>query len=190
MSLKVDVAALYRPMPGEVECGDRALSWSSGERLLVAVIDGLGHGPYAALAAKAAVEFIEANRDLDLEPLFSGCSDAVRPTRGVVMTVIQIDRATGIAWHAAIGNVEARIHGSGDVPLITTPGVVGARMRPLRVRSFELRPGSTLIVHTDGISSRFPFERMLRRRAASVAEELMRDYAKEHDDAGCAVIVS
>ena len=190
MSLKVEVATLYRPMPGEQECGDRALSWSSGDRLLVAVIDGLGHGPFAALAAEAAVKFIEANRDLDLKPLFTGCSEALRATRGVVMTVIQVDRATGQAWHAAIGNVEARIHGSGDVPLITTPGVIGARMRTLRVRPFELRPGSTLIVHTDGISSRFPFERMLRRRATSVADELLRDYAKEHDDAGCAVLVS
>lgn len=190
MSLNVEVATLYRPMPGETACGDRALSWSSGERLLVAVIDGLGHGPFAALAAEAAVDFIAANRDLDLEPLFNGCSEALRTTRGAVMTVIQVNQETGEAWHAAIGNVEARIHGSGDVPLITTPGVVGARMRRLRVRPFELRPGSTMIVHTDGISSRFPFERMLRRRAASVAEELMSDYAKEHDDAGCAVIVS
>jgi len=189
MSLVLDVVTRCRPMPGEVECGDRAVSWEDGAVLLIAVIDGLGHGPKAALAAAAAVETIEEHRALELGALFAACDAALRATRGAVMTIVRIDRATGRAWHAAIGNVEARIVGSGDVPMIPTPGVLGARARAVRVRPFEWCAGSTLVVHTDGISSRISLDRMQGRAAEAIADELLTVHAKEHDDAGCAIVV-
>ncbi len=190
MSLDIDVAIRHRPMPGEEKCGDRALSWKGGDIHLIAVIDGLGHGPLAALAADAASRYIDEHREIELGALFVGCDQALRSTRGAMLTVVRIDQSTGRAWHAAIGNVETRLVGPRDVPLLTTPGIVGARPRNVQVRPFELHPNSTLILYTDGISSRFPIERMSGRRASAIADELLQEHAKEHDDAGCAVIVS
>ncbi len=190
MSLEIDVAIRHRPMPGEEKCGDRALSWVDGNMHLIAVIDGLGHGPLAALAADAAATYLHEQRKLELTALFAGCDRALRNTRGAMLTVVRIDQSTGRAWHAAIGNVEARLVGPGDVPLLTTPGIVGARSRSVNVRSFELLPGSTLILHTDGISNHFPITQLHGRQARVIADELLREHAKDHDDAGCAVIVS
>ena len=190
MSLEIDVAIRHRPMPGEEKCGDRALSWVDGNTHLIAVIDGLGHGPLAALAADAAASYLHQARELELAKLFAGCDKALRNTRGAMLTVVRIDQSSGCAWHAAIGNVEARLIGPNDIALLTTPGIVGARARRVKVRSFELLPGSTLILHTDGISAHFPIAKLHGRHACAIADELLQNHAKKHDDAGCAVIVS
>ncbi|MCA9659376.1 MAG: SpoIIE family protein phosphatase [Myxococcales bacterium] len=190
MSLELEIATVFRAMPGERACGDRAVRWEDGDDVLVAVVDGLGHGPHAEIAAVAAVDYIAEHRDAGLDPLIHGCDKALRGTRGAVLTLVRIRRSTGEAWHAAIGNVEARFVGSGDVPLLTTPGVVGARIRKIRERAFEFCAGSTLIIHTDGISSRFRLGELHGQSAEAIARTLLRDHAKDHDDAGCAVIVS
>src|SRR5438132_6905050 len=46
-------------LPGEAESGDRHLVKPVGTGVLVAVVDGLGHGAEAASAAKAAVAALE-----------------------------------------------------------------------------------------------------------------------------------
>ncbi|MEZ4379747.1 MAG: SpoIIE family protein phosphatase [Nannocystaceae bacterium] len=190
MSLSLEIATVFRAMPGEHACGDRAVRWEDDDDVLIAVVDGLGHGPHAEDAAVAAVEYIEEHRRDALEAIIQGCDKAIRGTRGAVLTLVRIRRSSGEAWHAAIGNVEARFAGSGDVPLLTTPGVVGARVRKIRERAFEFLPGSTLILHTDGISSRFPFGELHGQSAAAIARVLLHEHAKDHDDAGCAVVVS
>src|SRR2546427_6905214 len=46
-------------LPGEAESGDRHLVKPVGTGVLVAVVDGLGHGAEAAAAAQAAVAALE-----------------------------------------------------------------------------------------------------------------------------------
>ena len=57
--MNVVAAHLSLPKEGEVENGDRALvrSDSSG-RTLLAVIDGLGHGPGASKVSQTAVDYL------------------------------------------------------------------------------------------------------------------------------------
>lgn len=190
MSLALQVACTTRPMPGERACGDRAASWDDGEHLLVAVIDGLGHGPAAAAAAEAAERHIAAHREETLGDLLRGCDAALRSTRGAVMTLVRICRSTGAGEYAAVGNVEARVVGAGDVPLIPTPGVVGMRLHAVRERRFTLTAGCTLVLFTDGVSSRFRLADLHGRPATAIARELLAAHAKDHDDAGCAVVVT
>lgn len=190
MSVDPQIAFAVRPMPGEQACGDLAAVWDDGDAVLVAVIDGLGHGPLAAAASEAAAAYVSAHRSEGLVALISGCDRAIRATRGVVMTLLRLTRSTGAACHAAIGNVEARLVSDVDVPLLTTPGVVGARLRRLTERNFVLSRGSTLILYTDGVSSRFRADELHGRSAEAIVRELLRHHAKDHDDAGCAVIVT
>ncbi|MEZ4453853.1 MAG: SpoIIE family protein phosphatase [Nannocystaceae bacterium] len=190
MSLSLQVACAARPMPGERACGDRAVTWDDGEVVVVAVIDGLGHGPAAASAAEAAVSHIADHLGEPLTELLRGCDAALRGGRGVVATVVRIRRSNGAAEYIAVGNVEARIAGGGDVPLIPTPGVVGMRLQALRERAFTLRAGCTLVIYTDGISSRFRLDELHGRPAAAIVRTLLAEHAKNHDDAGCAVVVT
>src|SRR6266508_1579635 len=50
---------------------------------LVAVIDGLGHGPYAHRAAQTARQYVETHVDQPLEAIFRGVGRTCRATRGV-----------------------------------------------------------------------------------------------------------
>lgn len=190
MNLSLQVACAARPMPGERACGDRAATWDDGEVVVIAVIDGLGHGPAAAAAAEAAERYIADHRGEALTALLRGCDAALRGTRGAVMTVIRIRRRDGAAEYAGIGNVEARVIGAGDVPLIPTPGVVGMRLQAVRERRFTLQAGCTLVLFTDGISSRFRLAELHGRPATAIARDLLAAHAKDHDDAGCAVVVT
>ncbi|MCB9568710.1 MAG: protein phosphatase 2C domain-containing protein [Myxococcales bacterium] len=185
----VEIAAAVRAMPGERACGDRAVYWRDEDVLLVAVIDGLGHGPHAATAAEAAVAYVAEHRAESLEQIVTGCDRALRGTRGVVMTLLRLRESTGECWHLGVGNVEARIIGA-DAPLLTSPGVVGARLRQVRLRSFVLARGVTVILYTDGISSRFPIRELQGRGAEAIVRVLLTEHAKDHDDAGCAVLVT
>src|SRR5256885_6028210 len=74
-------------LPGEAESGDRHLVKPVGTGVLVAVVDGLGHGAEAAAAAQAAVAALERHATESPVPLIERCHRALQGTRGVVMSV-------------------------------------------------------------------------------------------------------
>ena len=190
MSVDIKIGTAIRALPTERVCGDAIAIHDEGGVLLAVLIDGLGHGPGAARASKAACDYINAHRDLPLKRLFEGCDKALRPTRGVVMTAVRIERSTGVMQHAAVGNVEMKYSGRGDITLLTSPGVVGTRLRKVVVRRSELAPGDLLVMFTDGISSRFDLSKIKAavQGPQELADYLLSNHAKEHDDAGCVVI--
>ncbi|MCA9719278.1 MAG: SpoIIE family protein phosphatase [Myxococcales bacterium] len=188
--MRIELGTAIRALPGERACGDAIAVHDSKDLLFTALIDGLGHGPGAARASIAACEYIADHWREPLDRLIEGCDRAIRPTRGVVMTIVTIERETGRVRHAAVGNVELKYHGAGEIHLLTSPGVVGTRLRKVVVREAQLRPGDTLVMFTDGISSRFDLSTLAGRGAQEIADFLLANHAKEHDDAGCVVIRS
>ncbi|HEY1633585.1 MAG TPA: hypothetical protein VGF64_02425, partial [Acidimicrobiales bacterium] len=54
-------AVAARPFPGESVSGDQSVVRVSETEALLAVIDGLGHGPEAATAAEHAVDVLREN---------------------------------------------------------------------------------------------------------------------------------
>src|SRR5260221_455136 len=55
--------------------------------VLVAVVDGLGHGPEAAAAAQVAVDILTRHADEELLALVKRCHEGMLPTRGAVMSL-------------------------------------------------------------------------------------------------------
>ena len=53
--------AAGRPMPGEMVSGDQYVVWPLPDGVLLAVVDGLGHGPAAAAAASEAGAILQAH---------------------------------------------------------------------------------------------------------------------------------
>src|SRR5438128_10313730 len=72
-------------LPGEAEAGDRHLVKPVGTSVLVAVVDGLGHGAEAASAAQAAVAALERHGSESLVGLGERCQRALKGTRGGVV---------------------------------------------------------------------------------------------------------
>src|SRR2546426_9384260 len=93
-------------LPGEAESGDRHLVKPVGTGVLVAVVDGLGHGAEAAAAAQAAVAALERHATESPVPLIERCHRALQGTRGVVMSVAVLGRPDRSMTWLGVGDRE------------------------------------------------------------------------------------
>src|ERR1044071_3968838 len=105
----LDWAVASRPLPGESISGDLHLVRPFEHGVLLAAVDGVGHGHEASVAARAAVAILEQNPQDSIMGMVRRCHEAINGTRGVVMTVASLDGRDGtIAW-LGVGNVEGRM---------------------------------------------------------------------------------
>lgn len=167
-------------------CGDVAGAWTdeAGNDLL-AIADGLGHGRDAAVAAGAAITYIGQHRKQDLTSLFDGLAAALAQTRGAAVGVARIDRQLGRLSYAALGNTRAAVFGWQAVRLDSTPGIVGRRPGRLSVIEQPIRPGSRLVLWTDGVEERLsiPPGQPPVEDPDAFAQSLLQRYRKGDDDA-------
>lgn len=183
-----EVAALGRPYPGEPLSGDQATWLWRGERLVVGVVDGLGHGAMAREAADRAIQVVREQAHLAPEALMVRCDASLRGTRGVALGVVHLETGSGEVTHACVGNVSTLLCHPGDSHFLPcSPGALGLPQHVPRLRGSQasLRPGGLLVMHTDGLATRTTIEDplLLRRHPLEVAHELLLRFGKEHDDA-------
>ena len=153
---------------------------------LVAVIDGLGHGPEAALAARTAATVLRSGAGQPLRMLLDACHEALRRTRGAVMSLASFDaRASTMSW-SGVGNVEAlllRAGGAGREALTLRGGVVGYQLPSPREGKLPVAPGDTLVMATDGIKSGFVVGLDVEGTPQEVADRIFGRHARGSDDA-------
>lgn len=172
---------------GAPESGDLHVVAPYPGGVLVAAIDGLGHGPEAALAARAAGDVLAASAGAPLERLFDLCHEALRRTRGAVMSLAAFDaRSSTLSW-GGIGNVEGvllRASGARRESITLRGGIVGYQLPPVRATSLPVAPGDTLILATDGIRSAFVAGLTeLRGGAQALADAIFARFTRGSDDA-------
>ncbi len=187
------VASRMTPIRGEIVSGDNWASLRFDQSLAVAVVDGLGHGPKAAEAAHAAIEsFHRCVRDVGPAQAIELAHQALRSTRGAVMAVACIDVRAQTLRFAGLGNISAVVHSQGTVTRLgSTDGTVGYGARKARESSVAWTPRSTLIMNTDGLSSRWSLARhpgLLACHPVLVSAVLHRDFARNTDDATIVVV--
>lgn len=186
-----DVGALAVPMHGQEACGD---AWSmhaddAGRTLLV--VDGLGHGPEAAIAAHAAVRQFQRSRAEPPARIVEALHHALRPTRGGAVAVARIDWAGATVSYAGIGNIAAAlVSPSGAVRrLVSHNGTAGHNAR--RFQAFDYPgAGGLLVMHSDGISAHWSPERypgLAQAHPLLVAGVLYHHHARGRDDASIVV---
>jgi len=157
--------------------------------------DGLGHGPFAEKAARAAVEYVAGHLAEPLPALFAGCDQAIRRTRGVALGVAVVDEEAGRLTHAGVGNTRAMIVRGGRVVfhLSSNYGIVGAGYRKLTPETVPLSPGDLVILYTDGIKGRVDvsaYHDAQRGDVGQLAERILQDWGRETDDAAVLVFRS
>jgi phosphoserine phosphatase RsbX len=185
----IEYGIASKTMPGENVCGDSYLVKIFSETALIGVIDGLGHGNEAALAAKTAVEVLENSKDEPLEILVNRCHEALRHTKGAAMSLASF-RHTGNAliW-IGIGNVEGVVvhknpeNRSAHESLLLRGGVVGYNIPTLRSSSLSLSEGDTLIFATDGILSSFSEMLTASTPPQTMADSIIARFWRKTDDA-------
>jgi negative regulator of sigma-B (phosphoserine phosphatase) len=191
----LEVGTAGTPYAGEERSGDLAVLAPFEGGALVGVVDGLGHGDAAADAAQAASEILTAHPEEAPQALFKRCHEALRGTRGVVMTLAWFELAGARVRWVGVGNVEARLLRAGAGwsarhagPLVLG-GVVGHQLpRSIRAAAVEIAPGDAVAFATDGITADFSTVLDPRLHAQPQADRILREHGKGTDDALAVVV--
>jgi negative regulator of sigma-B (phosphoserine phosphatase) len=180
----LSVGLIQQAIVGEKVCGDSYVVIDQGETVVIAVADGLGHGPLAETASLKAIEWVRTNARLTPAAIVEACHLALRGSVGAVMAVVKIDRAGKTLTHSGLGNVETRIVGVAKTHHpVNVNGIVGQTARRFREETFPFYPGDLLIMHTDGISERFAADTASRRLdPQTLANRIVQEHGKHHDD--------
>jgi serine phosphatase RsbU (regulator of sigma subunit) len=184
---KISVGASGRPHPGERVSGDaHAVSWI-GRKCRIALVDGLGHGPPAAFAAQSARSELAARPQLDPVEALRACHQALRNTRGAAISIVDVDPISHRLVGAGVGNVDVHVRSRGlQQRIVASRGIVGCTLPVLQTVQLTLGDEWTLVVHTDGVSACFGLDTMpirLGDNPQSVAEDILRRWARDSDDA-------
>jgi len=182
-------AVASRALPGENSSGDLSVVQPVQHGVLIAVIDGLGHGVEAAKAATEASVTVRRCAGEPMESVMEACHKALKGTRGAVMTLLYVDQAQGTMSWMGVGNVEGRMWPAvpGTTLLRQAPplrgGVVGHALPKLKASALPLSRGDLLILSTDGVSPRFHEEFRLEGTVQQIADDILEEYWTAMDDA-------
>jgi negative regulator of sigma-B (phosphoserine phosphatase) len=179
---------------GEERSGDLAVFAGYAGGALVAVLDGLGHGDAAAEASAIAAEVIHRHRSAAAPDLLQRCHEALRKTRGVVMTLAWFDlQRLEMSW-AGVGNVEARLvrgaaaYGDRHDSALVLGGVVGYNLPTVRPATLDLFPGDAVAFATDGIEADYSNSLAPGVPAQRLADRIYQRHGKGTDDALAVVV--
>ena len=186
---RLDWSVASKPMPGQKQCGDLHLVKRVENTVLLAVVDGLGHGSEAIAAAQCAVEILDRYATDPLITLVHRCHDALAMTRGAVMTLAALKLSEGTMTWLAVGNVEGCLFRAGSMPrppserVLLRSGVVGYQLPVLHADMLTLSRGDLLLFATDGIRARFTEQVKMSDLPSAIVQRALAQDFKGTDDA-------
>jgi len=190
LAVSCEYAVVSRTLAGERRCGDAALVCASGDDgILVAVVDGLGHGDEAALAAEVAIQTLREHAGQPVASLFQRCHENLQRTRGAAIALAVIEIASQTVHWSGVGNVEGILVGAGCAQprhkqyLTNRGGVVGYRLPVVRASQVPILPGDLLIFATDGVDECFTLGELQRGVPDGIARAILNRHGKATDDA-------
>lgn len=180
------VGVVCLAMPGEDLCGDAFCIGTGEPGLTICAADGLGHGPEAAVASDAAVALACTRAGLAPATLMGLAHDALRGTRGAALAVAVIDDTKKELRFCGVGNIAGCVFDNGARRhLMSHNGIVGSNLRKLQEFTHPFAPGAMVILHSDGIATRWDLEAypgLVFRHPSLIAAVLYRDFARQRDD--------
>jgi anti-sigma regulatory factor (Ser/Thr protein kinase) len=188
--LALRYGAVNVALEGELECGD-AWSLTHGDDGVSAfMIDGLGHGTFAAEAARVAVAAFESNPFSTPQEIMIRANSLMSKTRGGAGACARI-RGSKVSY-AGVGNISATLVSPGKSQgMVSHNGTLGLNQRRTQQFEYELDAGALLVMHSDGISARGDLRSrpdILACHPAIVAGALYRDYNRGRDDSTVLVV--
>src|SRR5262245_22700495 len=188
----LDVGVASTIHAGESESGDLHFIRALDSSVVVAVVDGLGHGQDAAAAARIAVENIEQHAADPLPEIIHHCHESLFGSRGVVMSLARVDAERDNLTWVGLGNVKGvlvaadHVVGRPYTSLVSRSGIVGNATTGLpQVRPWviPIQRRDVLVLATDGLHSDFGDDVNPAESAQHTAAQLLQQYGKNTDDA-------
>ena len=174
------------PMPGQEVSGDGWGVERIQEKSTCVLVDGLGHGPDAAIAAQAALSVLKEHRDKAPAEIMERAHGALRSTRGAAVAVAEIQAEQNSLRFCGVGNIVAAIISDAKTRhLVSHNGIVGQEARKITEFRYTWSPESLLIMHSDGLTSRWDlltYPALIQRHPSLIAGVLYRDFSRGRDD--------
>lgn len=188
----VDIGAICAPYPGESVCGD-GWAFSTGARgPVLFVVDGSGHGLFAAQVAETAIRVFKDHAGEDCVALVERLHRSLVPTRGAALAVARIDAASQAVRFVGVGNIAGvLLTGVEARQMVSHNGTAGHIAPRIREFSYPFAAPPSLILHSDGISNRWriaDYPGLAACHPSLIAAVLFRDFRRGRDDATVAVM--
>jgi len=181
-------AGVSTAYPGEEVCGD---AWAVRDNRLL-VCDGLGHGHAAHEAShKARALFLEHDPNISLETLLERIHRVLTSTRGGALALAEVLPQQAQVRFCGAGNIAGVLHNGRSRSMVSGNGTVGYRIGRIQSFSYPWSPTTTLLMASDGISTRFDlaaYPGLVGRHPAVIAAVLHRDFRRHNDDATMVVM--
>jgi len=171
--------------------GDTGFISVDEEQLFVGIVDGAGHGPEANKISQTSRDFLEKNKNEELPGLMNALHENLCGTRGGVAIIGKLDYGSLQFRYVGIGNIFLRKFGNSSKRAVTQDGVIGYQIRTPQEKLIQFSGGDVLVMHTDGITSRFDvndYPKILNDDAKTIAINLIKKFGKNNDDSTCIVI--
>jgi anti-sigma regulatory factor (Ser/Thr protein kinase) len=188
----LEIGTISVAMRGELECGD---TWSlamDGAQCALLVVDGLGHGHFAALAAAAAAKAFAARPFATPEETMRALHGALSGTRGAAAACALLDPEGACIQYSGVGNIAAVISEEETRRgLLSHNGTLGSSLSRTRQLEYPWPAHALLVVHSDGLSARWSlaaYPQLAERHAAVIAAVLYREHSRPRDDATVVVM--
>ncbi len=179
-------SAVRLPITGEIECGDAWSVASTNGQVKFLVADGLGHGPLAASASRAAVRSFSDNSEEAPADAIQRIHLALRSTRGAAASLASVDVESGDVLFCGVGNTCAVLTGAGRPQhMISHNGTLGHYANRFQEFSYRWNDGTVLVMHSDGLSASWDMARypdLRHRHPGIIAAVLYRDFHRTRDD--------
>jgi phosphoserine phosphatase RsbX len=185
----LDWGVANRPMSGQTVSGDLHVVEFFEHGVLLAVIDGVGHGQEAHAVAESAADILKKSAGESVIALIQRCHAALAKTRGAVMTLASVDTRNDTVTWMGVGNVEARLfRAEADIShpcehILLRGGLVGLQLPAAQAALMPLAPGDLLVFATDGIQPGFESGINLTDTSKQIADGVLRRHFKGTDDA-------
>lgn len=173
------------PLRGQAVSGDGYTIKPFSNGILMAVVDGLGHGYEAAAASDIVIATLNTYAHEPIIPLVRRCHEALKGTRGVVMSIASFNLLDKTMAWLGVGNIEGMLlrANSKRESLLLRGGVLGYQLPTLKESVIPVMQGDTLIFVTDGIRSDFEKGLKLNDKPQQIADSILSQFARGTDDA-------
>ena len=183
MKIKKEIGIICKPVIKGTPNGDAYFIKEFDNKLLVAVIDGEGHGESAAIAANSLIDILERDFKLPLSDIIKNFHVKLKHsgnTRNAVVGLCLISENK--LTFCGVGNVDVRVIGEHIHPF-SKAGLVGKNITTIVEQTYDCTGKEILIMYSDGISAKFSIKDLpLDKTAQEITEFIDKNYGRGRDD--------
>ena len=163
-----------------------------GNHISIIAVDGLGHGPAAALAAGEAIGAFRESPKLSPGETLRVVHGALLSTRGAAVAVAVINMEDQSLRFAGIGNISGMLFDGEKIRgLPSFNGTAGHQLHKIQETVYAWPERAWMVLHSDGLYNRWKLDDypgLIRHHPTLIAGILYRDFQRGRDDAMAVVM--